>query len=591
MNTRGSSSSRPAGVPEPTPSSRSGGPATKVAPDAAPLGRLLEVGRHLTKELDPEVVLDKVLEAAKEMTGARYAALGILNDRHTELERFLTSGIDAETERAIGSPPRGRGVLGTLIAEPTPMRLTNIGAHPRSYGFPLAHPLMRTFLGVPVLIDEVAWGNLYLTDKADGDFTEADEEGVVILAEWASIAIKNARLYATSEKRREELEEAFARIEATREVSTAISLDLELEHVLDLIAKRGRALIGARSLVIMLRDADDLVVEAAAGHVDRARGMRLPIEGSTSGQALERGRSERIDDVSARLRVAPVEFGVLDPRTALLVPMTYRGEAVGILAAFDRGDAALPFTEEDEQMLISFAASAATAVTLARSVKAGRLHSSLVAADAERRRWARELHDETLQGLAALKLTLAAARGDGGARSVEGAMDEAVSQIDHEIENLRAIISDLRPAALDQLGLQGAIEVLLDHHGERSGIKVEREFALDAAVDAKGRLAPDLEGGAYRLVQEAMTNVARHASADGVKVSLSTGLGALRIVIEDDGDGFDPLIRQDGFGLVGMKERVDLAGGTLDISSSSDGTVVTASLPLLAAPDATRSAA
>ena len=155
--------------------------------------RLLDVGRALTTELDTGLVLDRVLEAAREITGARYAALGILNDEHTELEQFLTSGVDEDTRRAIGDLPRGRGVLGALIEHPQPLRLSDVGQHPSSYGFPAGHPVMRSFLGVPVVIRGQVWGNLYLTEKAEGEFTEADEEAAVILADWAAIAIGNAR--------------------------------------------------------------------------------------------------------------------------------------------------------------------------------------------------------------------------------------------------------------------------------------------------------------------------------------------------------------------------------------------------------------
>ncbi len=128
--------------------------------------RLLDVGRTLTTELDQSVVLDRVLQTAREITGARYAALGILNEQRSELEQFLTSGVDEETHRAIGDLPRGRGVLGALIEHPQPLRLADVGQHPSSYGFPAGHPVMRSFLGVPIVIRGQAWGNLYLTEKA-----------------------------------------------------------------------------------------------------------------------------------------------------------------------------------------------------------------------------------------------------------------------------------------------------------------------------------------------------------------------------------------------------------------------------------------
>ena len=173
-------------------------------------------------ELDLAAVLDRVLETAREITGARYAALGILNEQRSELEQFLTSGVDEETHRAIGDLPRGRGVLGALIEHPQPLRLEDVGQHPSSYGFPAGHPPMHSFLGVPILIRGQAWGNLYLTEKQEGEFTEPDEEAAVILADWAAIAIDNARTYETSERRREEAEKAIRGLEATRDVAVAI---------------------------------------------------------------------------------------------------------------------------------------------------------------------------------------------------------------------------------------------------------------------------------------------------------------------------------------------------------------------------------
>jgi GAF domain-containing protein len=191
-------------------------PVPATALDADRLSRLLEVGSSLVAQLDVEAVLQRLLETARQLTGARYVALGVLDAERKELERFLTAGIDDATHRAIGDLPRGRGVLGVLITDPRPLRLADVGAHPRSYGFPAGHPPMTTFLGVPVLIGGEAWGNLYLTEKADGaEFEPADEQAAVILAGWAAVAIANARLYEESEARRADLERAVAGLEAT----------------------------------------------------------------------------------------------------------------------------------------------------------------------------------------------------------------------------------------------------------------------------------------------------------------------------------------------------------------------------------------
>ncbi len=544
------------------------------------LPRLLEVGRSLVTELDLEVILDRVLETAREITGARYAAVGVLNERRTELSRFLTSGFDEETHRRVGELPRGRGVLGVLIERPEPLRLGDVGSHPRSYGFPVGHPVMRSFLGVPVVVRGQAWGNLYLAEKEGGEFSERDEQAVVILADWAAVAIHNARLYETSELRRHELEKAVRGLEATRDVAVAIGGEIALEHVLELIAKRGRALVRARSLVIMLRDDEELVVHASAGHAEERRGARLPIAGSSSGQVLQRGRPERITDVDARLGIAPASFGVLDARTALLVPMMYRGEAVGVLAAFDRGEDGATFTEDDEQTLRTFAASAATAVALAQSVLAERLRASLAAADEERKRWARELHDETLQGLGGLRVLLSAALRRDDAELTREAMREAVSHLDREIANLRSIITELRPAALDELGLRAAIESLLDRYSEQNGLEIARELAVSSGVGGgEERLDAALETAAYRLVQEALTNVVKHAHATSVRVMVVESSGELLIEVQDDGEGFDAATVARGFGLTGMNERVSLAGGSLSIGPCDGGTLLSARMP------------
>lgn len=550
-----------------------------TSPEDPRIRSLLDVGRALMSELEPEVMLDRLLQTAREITGARYAALGILNESRTGLDQFLAVGIDEEMRGGIGDPPQGRGVLGALIEEPRPLRLSDVGQHPRSHGFPQGHPPMQSFLGVPVLIRGRAWGNLYLADKPQADFTQADEDAAVILAGWAAIAIENARLYKISEDRRVEFERAFRGLEATRDVTAAVGSETAIERVMELIVKRGRALVDARSLVIMLREGSELVVTASAGHVEDARGVRLPIAGSTSGQVLERGRPERITDVAARLRIAPREFGVLDAHTALLVPMVHRGEGLGVLAAFDRHDERQVFPEEDELLLETFAANAATAVVLAQSVQASRLHSSLAAADAERRRWARELHDETLQGLGALRVLLSSALRRGDASRTTEAVHEAIGQIEMEIANLRSIIAELRPPTLDELGLRAAIQALIERHREHSGFEIECELTLEDPPASERRLQPELETAVYRLLQEALTNAARHARADQVGVIVGESGEEILIEVNDDGVGFAVGAESSGFGLAGMRERVALAGGTLSVDSDASGTVVRARLP------------
>lgn len=549
-------------------------------PEEDMLRRLLDVGRTLVSELDTEAVLERILDEARAITGARYVAVGVLDEQRSELERFLTSGIDPASYRAIGDLPRGRGVLGVLIEDPRPLRLADVGHHPQSYGFPPGHPVMTTFLGVPILIRGQAWGNLYLTEKeGGGEFTDADEEAAVVLAQWTATAIENARLYESSERRREEAERAVLGLQAARDITDAIAGVGELDRVLELIVKRGRALVDARAVLIMLREGEELVIAASAGHVAGARGHRLPISASTSGRVLERGRPERISDVSTHLRISVDRLGVPDARTALLVPMLHRGTAVGVLAAFDHGQEGDAFSVEDEQLLRTFASSAANAVTIHRSVEADRLRSAITAADAERRRWARELHDETLQALGGLRVLLAAAQRRNQAVADEPAVRQAIEDIGLEIENLRAIITDLRPSLLDDLGLRPAIDALLDRR-RAAGLEIVSEVALD---DLDG-LDPELETTIYRVLQEALTNIVKHARAGSVRVSVQVVDGEVRLEVADDGEGFDVEARTTGFGLSGMRERVYLAGGSLEVQSGEAGTTVWARLPRASHP-------
>lgn len=440
----------------------------RVVPDASGadaldehrLRELIEVGANLLAELDPEEVFERVLEVARELTGARYAALGVLDSDRRELERFITSGIDQETAREIGSLPRGRGVLGLLIEEPVPLRLAEVGRHPRSYGFPRGHPPMSSFLGVPIVIRGEAWGNLYLTEKLGGDFDEIDEQSASILAGWLGIAVENARLYRRVEAQRDEMERAVRSLEATTEIAHAIGGETNLDRILEMIVKRGRALVKARSMLILLRDHDEMVVAAAAGEFPQELlGERTELARSISGQVIATGRAERFANVGDHLRFALGHR--IDAQTGLFVPLLYRGTALGVLNAFNH-EGGEEFSPEDQRLLESFAASAATAVAMAQSIAEQRVSESIQAAERERGRWARELHDEALQSMGGLRVLLSTARREDGGHEIDGLLTQAIERIDHTIAEMRRLIADLRPPTLDELGLGAALEALVE---------------------------------------------------------------------------------------------------------------------------------
>jgi signal transduction histidine kinase len=537
------------------------------------LRRLLAAGQALAARLDLDELLEELLRTACEVTGARFAALGVLDEERRALERFLTRGIGEEEHRRIGSLPRGRGVLGVLIDDPRPLRLDDVAAHPASFGFPPHHPPMTTFLGVPIRIRGQAWGNLYLTERDGGPFTPADEQAAIVLADWAAIGVENARLLGAARDRQAEAERALRRLDATTDVVRAVGTELDTRTVLRLVVERGRALAGARAVVLLLREGPDLVVADAAGQVAAsARGARVA-EGESALGALAAPR--RLHDVQAQLALADQALGVVGAETALLVPLRYRDRRLGVLAAFDRlGDVA-EFGDEDEALLEAFATSAATAVATARTVEEERLRRSLEAAEAERARWARELHDDTLQALGALRIVLAgAARQDDDAK-LRAAVGTAVAQLEDDIRSLRALITELRPAALDELGLQAAVASLAERLGAVMGVPVH------ADVEDVGRLPPTVETTVYRVVQEALSNATRHAGASRVEVRVRRDDGAVALEVVDDGGGFDPAAGSRGFGLPGMRERVALAGGALELDSAPGrGTAVRATVPL-----------
>jgi signal transduction histidine kinase len=557
--------------------------------DERTLRRLIAVGRTLVSQLDLEAVLSEVLEVARELTGARYAALGILDDEKRGLENFLTAGVEEETREAIGELPRGRGVLGLLIDEPKPLRLNNVGAHPRSFGFPPGHPEMKSFLGVPIVVRDEVYGNLYLTEKGSGPFEESDEEAALVLAEWAAIAIHNARLYSSSEERRRQLERVVGRLEATAEIARAVGGETNLDRVLATIVKRARALVEARSVVILLEDENDLEVAATAGEFERdVLGERVTIGWTTWGGVLRGLRSERVADVQARLGISPRDLG-LRASAALLVPLHFRGRALGVIAAFDRLATGGPeFDEEDERLLDAFAASAATAVSTAKSVAEDRLRHSIDASERERARWARELHDDTLQALGAIRVVLSSAVRTGSPEVLQTTVERAVDQLGEGITALRGLIAELRPAALDELGLVPAIEGLIEQQATAGELEIEADVQIGSA-DGGERLDPELESTLYRVIQEALANVVKHAGAEQVRLVLREEHGEIYVRVRDDGSGFDLSRPTDGFGLLGMRERIELAGGELDVTSrAGEGTEVRAYVPARPAQEDSR---
>jgi signal transduction histidine kinase len=532
---------------------------------------LVETGIALGAELSLEALLQKIVESAAELTGARYAALGVIDRSGQALERFLTTGVDADTHAAIGDLPRGRGILGVLIREVRTLRLHDIADDPRSTGFPPHHPQMRTFLGVPIVLRGVAYGNLYLTEKEAGeDFTEEDEELAQLLAAQAAVAIENARLYESSTR-------WLRQLESLNDVGNALASEIELEPLLALVANRLRDLLEARLVLIALPEGDALRVAAVAGDATYGvTGMRLEFTGSKAGRVLERGASERIDSVLDDPEIDQRAARRLGVHSALFVPLTVRGRAIGVVIAHDKAGPDPTFTDDDVRLAETLAARAAVAVDISSRVSRDVLRRVVEAQEQERKHLARELHDETGQALTSILLGLKPLEGAVSSEEGRAALTSLRKLVVSTLQDVRRLAVELRPSALDDFGLEAAVERLAATFREQTGLRVDLETNI-----GETRLPSEVETVLYRIVQEALTNIVKHADASRVSILLTGKDGRVTAVIEDDGSGFDASATGDsGLGLVGMRERVSPVGGRLHIESAGDmGTTLVAEVP------------
>jgi len=539
-------------------------------PETDRLRGLVNAGIAISSELSLDDLLQKLVETAAALTGARYAALGVIDETGTELERFLTTGIDPETHAAIGELPRGRGILGVLIRNAEPLRLESIADDPRSVGLPPNHPPMRGFLGVPILLRGRAYGNLYLTEKANGHFTAEDEELVETLASQAAVAIENARLYEDSTN-------WSAQLEALNEVGTALAAEIELPRLLKLICRRLRDLIGARVVTIALLAPDGtLRIEAADGvGADDILGLQLEHAGSKSGRVLERRRAERVDSLADDPEVDQQATRPLDARTGLYVPLIAGARPIGVIVAHDQGGEDPRFGDDDLRLAETFAARAAVAVDLSARAATDALRRVVEAQELERRRLARELHDQTGQELTSVLLGLKAVEEANGDVERTEALAAVREQVVETLHDVRRLAVELRPKALDDFGLVPALERLRVTFAEQTGMRVDLESRL------RERLPADVETALYRIVQEALTNIVKHAQANSVGIVLARQGDMVTALVEDDGRGFSRDGGAEGLGLLGMGERLALLGGKLKVESSPGaGTTIVAEVPL-----------
>jgi signal transduction histidine kinase len=520
-----------------------------VTPSENRLRALFAASMAITSELSLDALLQRLVETAADITGARYAALGVIDPSGSQLERFLTTGVDAETHAAIGDLPRGRGILGVLIGEAKSLRLHDLGEDPRSVGFPPNHPPMRSFLGVPILLRGVAYGNFYLTEKAGGeDFNDEDQELVTLLAGQAAVSIEN-----------------------------------DIDRLLDLVARRLRDLLDARLVAVLLpAGVDDLRFVAVAfaggeGIAGELLGGTMSRASSKSGKVFALGRSERSDSVLDDPEVDHEIMRRFGARSGLWVPLVARSRTIGLIAAHDKLGQDARFSDNDVRLAETFASRAALAVDMSQRIARDALRRVVDAQELERRRLARELHDETGQALTSILLglkTLEETVGDEGRHAAVGDLRELVVAT---LQDVRRLAVELRPKVLDDFGLIAALARLTETFAEQTGILVRFESGLGG-----DRLPAEVETALYRIVQESLTNIVKHAHAQTISIAVARKPGAVVVVVEDDGHGFDPAdVREGGFGLEGMRERVGLLDGRLQVESGEGvGTTLVAEVPL-----------
>ncbi len=357
--------------------------------------------------------------------------------------------------------------------------------------------------------------------------------------------------------------------------------------LLRLMADRGLALLDADTLLVVIEERGELRVAASSG-ASTVRVRIMPVEGSALGELFLAGKPVALDRPRGQEAAWLHELGV-EVRAALVEPLSMEGQGGGMVIAL-RTDGG--FRGPDREALNAFATSVAKRLAAERSVEIERLRYGMEARERERTRWAREIHDESIQGMGALRLKLANARDVDDPQALREAVDTVLDGLGNEIDGLRHLITELRPAALDDLGLAAALEALARRAQAIDGLDVQTEIELGRGEDGQ-RLDPELESTIYRIVQEALTNVSRHAEATSALVRITERDGVVSASVTDDGKGLPEADRmgprgdglEGGFGMGGMRERAELVGGELELGPAPErGTTVRLRVPLAGRP-------
>jgi len=538
------------------------------------------VSQTLAQSLHPGGVAQRVVDSVRDLVGVLAASVFRLDPESDALEEAASSGL---SPFRAGRPrfARGVGAVGLAVTERRAVVSDNVLVDPRLQfppsvrAFLEASPI-RAILALPLIVKEQVIGALGLLDVSGRVFTDDDVRLAQAFADQAAVALENARLYADAERGRVEAE-ALAGLVRT------ITATLDPASVLRRVAVAGRELCGSDIAHIVLRDAetDTMFARYGVGHaVDEADAPRITRGRGAGGQAWSTGRpfrtANRPDDPRVRddYPEATKREGVIGE---LVVPIWISGQVEGLLYVSNRADR--PFTDRDEAILIRLADHAAIAIQNATLYsRLQRLSGRLMEVqEAERRHLARELHDEIGQLLTGLRLTLDVPGPPSPALAER--LGQAQALVQELLERIRALSLDLRPSILDDLGVLPALLDNIERYTSQTKIRVHLEHSgLDR------RFAPETETGVYRIVQEALTNVARHGHVDEVTVRLWATDDVLGVQVEDHGAGFDPdavLGAGRSGGLAGLRERAALLNGHLTVETHPGrGVRLTAEVPL-----------
>lgn len=501
-------------------------------------------------------LLAHITRVAADLVGARYAAIGVFDtSRRRRLRSFITHGMDEAATAAVGSPPRGSGLLRSLLEHGETLRLDDIAGHPDAYGFPEGHPPMATFLGVPIRIHDEVYGNLYLTEKADSTaFTAEDARLVEALADAAGVAIDHARVRREAARREEWL---AAAAELTARV---LRPDVDTDP-LQIVADRARELAGADvAWVVAGPDAHHLRVRVVSGMpADPAALARLDLSGSVAAEVVRSGTAFVGDDFSADPRAVDVsgELGWDPLGVAALVPMRSAAGISGTLAVAWSRDSERAPADLDASLLALFAEQAALALHVARA----RCDQERLTLLEERDRIARDLHDLVIQRLFAVGLSLQETLRLAPTDPVAQRLDHAITDLDLTIADIRRAIFGLStaPAGSD---LRVGVRDVVDRAAATLKFRPHLRFEGPVRFTVEDDVAADV----LAVLTEALSNAARHANPSACTVELSAREG-VRLRVTDDGVGMAEAPAE-ASGLANMRWRAERHGGRLTVTTA-----------------------